>query len=229
MKKEKKILFLIVLICSIAITVIISMKLLDTTGTINQGNFRMNDIVVNSYADIKEAESEELPQNFSDLSFELSQKNKITMMIAKNIDAKRIYIDHIRYTDPLKKGNFVISQTDVEENHFIDDNLESVEIYPIEKESQYYIELNLDNIEFMKEVKSPENTKKVTFDGTFFKTLDLKKEDLAFHFDCDLNIIDTAGKKSTCKLKFSLPSEELLQNGISILRQDVSKYVFVLK
>ncbi|MDO4282102.1 MAG: hypothetical protein Q4D02_00530 [Clostridia bacterium] len=225
---KKKIIFFVIVI-SLIITVLIAMNLLDTTGDINQGNFRINDLVVNSYAKVDELDTNEKAENISDLTFNLSQNNKISILIAKNIDVSRIYLDNIKFVAPIKSGSLVLSQTGFEEEYDLNTKIESVEIYPEEKDDQYYIELNVDNVQFMNDVKAPENTKKITFDGTFLKDIDIKIEELQMSFECNLNIIDITGKKSVCSLKFKLPPEELLNNGISILRQDLSKYVFQLK
>ena len=226
---EKRIIIFFVIIISLIATVIMAMKLLDTTGEINQGNFRVNDIVINSYAKVDEKEIEEKAENISDLTFDLSQNNKITILVAKNMEASRIYIDNIKIKEPIKRGYLTFYQTDIEEVYDLNNELKSVEIYPIEKDNQYFIELNIDNIKFMTDVKGSEDMKKITFDGTFFKDLDIKIEDIEMEFSCDLNLEDTTGKKSACNLKFKLPSEGILNDGISILRQDISKYVFKLK
>lgn len=225
---NKKIIFLIVII-SLIITISVAMLLLDTTGDINQGNYRINDMVVNSYANIGENKENEEAVEISDLTFSLSQNNKITMLVAKNVDATQIYLDNIKVSEPLKKGNLSIWQTDTKEKYELNSEFKNMEISPIQKDNQYYIELNIDNIDFLTDVKAPADTKKITFDGTFFNELNIKLEDIQMKFECDLNIVDITGKKSTCKLKFNFPPEELLVDGISVLRQDISRYVFKLK
>lgn len=225
---KKKMIFFVVLI-SLIITVILAMNLLDTTGDINQGNFRVNDMVINSYAKVDEKDTNEKAESISDLTFNLSQNNKVTILIAKNVNASRMYIDNIKFEEPIKKGSLILSQTDIGGEYDLSTKLESIEIYPVEKNDQYYIELNIDNLDFMSDVKAPEDTKKITFDGTFFKDLNIKAEELQMKFECDLNIIDLTGKRSVCRLKFKFPPEDLLSNGISILRQDISNYVFELK
>ncbi len=227
MNKKKLIFF--VIIVSLIITVVVSMMLLDTTGSVNQGNFRINDMVINSYAKINEKDTNENAENISDLIFSLSQRNKIDILVAKNIEASRIYIDSIRFNEPIKKGNLNIFQTGTEQKYDLNSDLKIIEITPIQKDDQYYIELNIDNENFMDDVKAPEDTKKITFDGTFLNDLNIKADDLQMYFECKLNIVDVTGKTSICNLKFKFPSEDLLINGISVLRQDISKYNFILK
>lgn len=227
MNKKKLIFF--VIIVSLVITVLVAMTLLDTTGNVNQGNFRINDMVINSYAKINEKDTNESAENISDLTFSLSQKNKIDILVAKNIDASKIYIDNIRFNEPIKKGNLNIYQTGTEQKYELNNELKSIEITPIEKDGQYHIELNIDNLDFMDDVKAPEDTKKITFDGTFLNDLNIKADDLKMYFECKLKIVDLTGKISECNFKFKFPSEDLLINGISVLRQDISKYNFILK
>lgn len=225
---NKKLIFLIVIV-SLFITIAVSMILLDTTGDVNQGNFRINDMVINSYAKIGENKENEEAVDISELAFSLSQNNKITILVAKNIEATQIYLDNIKFSEPLKKGSLSIWQTDTKEKYELNNELKNIEITPTLRDNQYYIELNIDNTDFLTDVKAPADTKKITFDGTFLKELNIKLDDLQMNFECDLSIVDTTGKKSVCRLKFEFPPEELLVDGISVLRQDISRYVFVIK
>ncbi len=229
MDKKNFGLLLFVLTISIVITIFIAMNLLDISDEVNQGSFRVNDLVINSYATIGENEENKNAQNISDLLFNLSQNNKITFLIAKNIDADRIYIDNIKFNGPVRCGSLILYQTDSEETYDLSVPQEVIEIKPIIKDEQYFVEFNIDNKEFIKDVKAPSNTNKITFDGTFFKDIDIKTEEIEMSIEGNLNIVDVTGKICTCKFNFRFPSEELLNNGISILRQDISKYVFKLK
>ena len=229
MNKNKKISVLFLVIISIIITVCIAMFLLDTTGKVNQGNFRINDMIINSYAKVNEQESDQEQIQLSDLVFDLSQNNKISILVAKNLEAQRIYLDNFSYDFPEKMGQVILYQTDSNTSYPLNDLPEEIELNKIEQDEQYFIELNIDNVDFMTDVNAPENMQKITFDGTFLKDLNIKSSELNMKFSCDLNIIDVTGKHSKCKLKFNFPTDDLLNNGVSILRQDISKFPFILK
>ena len=57
----------------------------------------------------------------------------------------------------------------------------------------------------------------------------MKISDFVFDLSFDFNIIDTTGKKNTCKVKLNMPSQDLITDGISIIRQDLSDYNFKVK
>ena len=50
MDKVKGFLIIIIAIISVIVTILVATKLLDTTGNVNQGNFRISDVVVMSTA-----------------------------------------------------------------------------------------------------------------------------------------------------------------------------------
>lgn len=244
MSKSKKTVIIIIILVSIALVFGISVKLLDTTGKINQGNFRVNDTVVTSTIDVEEqvtatekevknteqtaateAKTEEKAENLNKLTFKLSQKNTIALLITKDVEIKEMYLDNYNVTTPSKKG---VIKTNI--NGVVTDlQTPKTILVPTEKDGQYYLEIKIDNTEFATDVKIPEGTNAVTFDGTILKLLDIKLSDIAFVAKFNLNIIDVTGKKNVCEFKFKLPNETLLTDGISITREENSNYVFSLR
>lgn len=248
MSKSKKTVIIIIILVSIALIFGISVKLLDTTGKINQGNFRVNDAVVTSTIDVEEqvistetevktteqtatteakpeAKTEEKAENLNKLTFKLSQKNTIALLITKDVEIKEMYLDNYNVSTPSKKG---VIKTNI--NGVVTDlQTPKTILVPTEKNGQYYLEIKIDNTEFATDVKIPEGTNAVTFDGTILKLLDIKLSDIAFVAKFNLNIIDVTGKKNVCEFKFKLPNETLLTEGISITREENSNYVFSLR
>ncbi|MEG0873515.1 MAG: hypothetical protein RSE00_00700 [Clostridia bacterium] len=240
MKKTKNIIIIIIIAMSIALIVGISIKLLDTTGTINQGNFRINDAVITSSVDVIEADEQEKTtqqesnaenksQGLSALTLNLSQNNKIALLVTKDMEAEQIYIDNISFRAPEKKGIFTIEQKGKEEKISLDEEIQPIKINKEIIEDQYYIELLIKNQDFLKNAKIPESNKSVTYDGTVLKILDIKLAQIQFFIKFDLNIIDKTGKKNVCKFDLELPDAELLDSGISINRENAPAYVFRVK
>ena len=62
MEKKKIFKVLIVLIVSIAIVMLVTTFLLDATGKINQGNFRVNDAVIESNLDIIQKQEDQIQE-----------------------------------------------------------------------------------------------------------------------------------------------------------------------
>lgn len=251
MNKTKNIYIIIVILVSIALIVGISIKILDTTGKINQGNFRVNDAVITSTIDVKEKEStkektetsteintetgeqvvaeENKEEGLKNLSLTLSQKNTIALLITKEIEIKEMYINNISSTVPVKKGEFSIYVNKMQEKISLENNTSKINVIPEEKDDQYYIEFKINNDEFASDLVLPESTNKITFDGTILKVLDLKLSDIVFGLKFDLNIIDSTGKLNVCKFDFKLPFEELATEGVSITRQEPSRYIFSIR
>lgn len=59
MDKVKYISIIIIAIASVVVTILVANLLLDTTGKVNQGNFRVSDVIVESSATLKEVQDEE--------------------------------------------------------------------------------------------------------------------------------------------------------------------------
>lgn len=233
MKKRRNVSIIIVIIISIALIVGISIKLLDNTGKINQGNYRLNDIVITSKIEAVESKdvektatsTDDTTKNINNLSFDLSQKNVIEFLVSKDIEAKEAYIDNISLSEPSKKGEITFGIND--KTQTIDSLKKDIELK--EKDNQYYVEINIDNNNFVKEAKIPEGTNKIALDGTILDVLSIKLSEVSLELRFDLNILDSSGKKNVCKLKFKMPSESLIKEGISVTREDKSKYIFSLR
>ena len=103
MKKNNVFLAIIIAAISIALVVLISTVVLDNSSKINEGNFRVNDAVINSTVDIKKKQKETEIAELSNMVFDISQENKLSLLITKDEKINNAYIDNIRYTAPIKK------------------------------------------------------------------------------------------------------------------------------
>ncbi len=245
MKKRRNISIIIVIIVSLALIIGISIKLLDNTGKINQGNYRLNDMVITSKIEAIESKSAKETTtstdttatntdtttanaektNINKLNFDLSQKNTIDLLITKDIEAKEVYINNVSLSEPSKKGEILLSING--ENQTIDSSKKDITLK--EKDDQYYLEIKIENNNFVKEAKIPEGTNKISLDGTILDILNIKLSDIALELRFDLNIVDSSGKNNVCKLKFKMPTEALITEGISVTREDKTNYIFSLR
>lgn len=228
MSKKKIIIAIFIAIASIAIIACVGVFLLDTSGKINQGNFRVNDLVVESTLEVIEQENQEV-KDLESLVFDISQNNKITMLVANQAEAKSIYIDNISITNPIQLGKFYLTQNNYEQQFDIANIGSQINIYPALSNGQYRIELNIKNEQCMKDVKVSSGTKSIRYDGTILSLINTKVSDLRFDLSFDLNMIDISGKKNVCSVKLSMPDDELLTNGISVLRKNVNDFIFTIK
>ena len=90
MKKNNVFLAIIIAAISIALVVLISTVVLDNSSKINEGNFRINDAVVNSTVDIKEKQEETEIAELSNMVFDISQENKLSLLITKDEKINKI-------------------------------------------------------------------------------------------------------------------------------------------
>jgi len=243
--KKKNFINSLLLIISLAIVVVICMIILDTTGKLNQGNFRVNDLVVSSTAEVldtkaqpKDADSTvqiyepvEVPiESLSDLRLDVSQKNAISFLIAKSngAEANEIYIDNIKINYPKLTENMLIYQ---KEENKIDLKTANIKL-PLEKQDkdgQYLIKINIDNINCIKETVIPETELSIVFDGTIFNILNTKISDISFDIQFNLNVVDSKGKTNICKIKLFLPNQLLVTNGVCIINENAGDFPFKIK
>ena len=226
MKKSKAMSIIIIVVVSILLILLLAKLLLDGNDDINQGSFRVNDLVIESSLDVEELTSQdENASGFDSISLNLSQRNNISMLVANKAKIKDIYIDNLSISMPKSEGNVVFYQNGAEEEK-IDISAEQIKIYQDEQEGQILINLNIDNLDFLKDVKLPSDTKMVTYDGTLIKTLNLNLNDLKIKMCYNINIVDGLGKLNVCKIDLTMPDEDLRENGISIKRKKLADFKF---
>lgn len=235
--RKNKFLLGVIAILSIAIAVVLSMYLLDTTGKVNQGSFRVNDILTYSYAQIDEVDiygnkvSEEIAVSDAGAkNFNISQNNNITIYIAKDdkITAKDIYIDNISVNYPKLTENMFL-YIDSENKINLKEKDISINIDKKEVDSQYVVKINFDNSNIIKTANLLKDRTEIKFDGSVFSLLNIKVSDIQFKLSFDINILDTNNKKNICTVKLTLPNELLITNGISIIKEDPNNFPFKVK
>lgn len=230
-KSNKALLIIFVIIVSILIMALVFYLLLNNKGRINQGTFRTNDALITSLVTVEEKQENKEQSTISDLILDLSQKNVLSLLIPKESEIKEIYIDNIKVKLPTKKGEMYITQPNSNEKTELLDDMKNkkVEIYTSEKENQYLVEIEIDNLNFAKDIKVPENTKIVKFDGTLISLTGMNVEDLLFEISFNLNIINNKDKMSVCDINLKLPGYELANAGIEVKRENLNNYIFYLK
>lgn len=228
MDKVKGLSIIIVVVVSIIITIFVAGRLLDTTGKVNQGNFRVSEITIQSGATVTEVQDKNVKiESLSGLYFDVSQTNIITLMIEANTKASSIMLDNIQVSDPIIKGTMSLTQKDYEKYDLTPD-FKSMPIRLEEKDGQYMIVLYLDNDNLITDKNVSDDKEKIPYSAEIFKLWDISVKDVQFDFSFDLIITDEAGTKSKTNIKLNMPTDETLEEGMSILRQDASKYVFTI-
>lgn len=226
MDKVKGISIIIIAVVSVIVTILIANILLDTTGKVNQGNFRVSDVIVESSATLTEVQDKDLKlEKLSDIVFDISQINTISILIESNVKATEINIENLLVTDPLLKGKMNISQKD-HHKYDITPELTSFPIYLEQEDGKYVIRLLVDNDNVITDKSVGEDIEKIQYDATIFETLGIDVSQLKFNISFDIVIKDETGKTVKTNINLTMPTDETFSKGMSILRQDVTNYIF---
>ena len=226
MDKVKGISIIIIAVVSVIVTILIANILLDTTGKVNQGNFRVSDVIVESSATLTEVQDKDLKlEKLSDIVFDISQINTISILIESNVKATEINIENLLVTDPLLKGKMNISQKD-HHKYDITPELTSFPIYLEQEDGKYVIRLLVDNDNVITDKSVGEDIEKIQYDATIFETLGIDVSQLKFNISFDIVIKDETGKTVKTNINLNMPTDETFSKGMSILRQDVTNSIF---
>lgn len=228
MDKVKGIAIIIVAIVSVIVTVLVANILLDTTGKVNQGNFRISDLVVRSSADVKEVQDENIElKKLSDMIFDITQTNQISILIDPNVKASSIRIENLNISDPALKGNIQIYQTK-DKKYDVTPELKSIDLDLQQEEEKYVVNLYINNNNVLTNQKVDETVETIQYDATMFKTLGYDISSLKFNVSFDLLITDESGNTVKTSISLNMPTDETVEAGMSILKQDTSNYIFTI-
>lgn len=228
MDKVKGIAIIIVAIVSVIVTVLVANILLDTTGKVNQGNFRISDLVVRSSADVKEVQDENIElKKLSDMIFDITQTNQISILIDPNVKASSIRIENLNISDPALKGNMQIYQTK-DKKYDVTPELKNMDLDLQQEEEKYVVNLYINNNNVLTNQKVDETVETIQYDATMFKTLGYDISSLKFNVSFDLLITDESENTVKTSISLNMPTDETVEAGMSILKQDTSNYIFTI-
>ena len=229
--KNKRVMIFFTIILSAFFVYLISLVIFNNMGKINQGAFRIHDVVVKSTVEYEELENKEGENdgNISGLKFNATQRSKIAFLIEKQKDANRIYIDNITMTIPKYAGDIFISYSDKYKINITELSGKTLEITPNDTGSGYEFEIDIDNIYFLKE-KGIENgdIDYLKYDGTMLNHMGISTSDIEIKLKFNLNI-EYENKKSICKVNLNIPNDDLIKNGISIYQLETLDFPFYIK
>ena len=221
---EKKKIFWWLVTAGVAMVILlIAVKLLFKSDSVNEGKFRVSDAILTSSAKVENKTN--LNQKWS---IDLSQNNKLSMLLvaSENAEIDSIFIDDISTS----KDNIVIYQVENENKMTITEENNKMDIeYTLDENGQILVELNILNENILKNYVIPEGTNEIVYDGRIFKTAGLGLKDIKFKISFKLIITEKTGKSNVMKVKLTLPYEELLKDGASVRRLDLSNFRFKVK
>ena len=227
--KNNRLITLIVVILVIALTTVVISIVIDNKNDVNTGNYRVVDLVTTSSIGVRDnSDINTNLESLSDIKFLLNQNNKISILTTRNDNISKIYIDNINFKEPTKKGEMSISVLNSETKWPLENGIKELEIVPEIRNNQNYIEIDLNNEAFVQDLSILENEKSLKFDGTILEKYGIDIKDVSFDISFNLNILEKNGNLNVCNLSFTLPNEDLVLNGISVIRKDIQKINFKL-
>lgn len=228
--KKNRIITLLIIVLSIALVFVVVSLVIDNTGKLNQGSYRINDIIISSSLEVKD--NSDMMQdltNLSDIRLNFTQKNKISILITKDENISKIYIDDIKVIKGTKVIDLYFSQLGVDTKQKIDENLSNIELFPIDKYDQNYFEINIDNEYFMQDLIINENLNDIRFDGTILSKYGVPYEDVKFEISFNLNILQNNGTINTCTFNLILPDAKLITEGVYVERKSLEYFNFKIQ
>lgn len=221
MKREQ--FFKICIVCLISIILLIGIyKIITTSLKVNQGKYRVADVVVTSTADIVSRTEEN-----AYLSFDASQKNTISLLIVPS-DAKTESISLENVTITGKNNSIYISQKDREEVLVSD-----IQVLPIDvqyrEDGNILLELEITNQNILTNKKLEDDVEELRYDGRVFKDAGLTLQDLTLDIDFDVKIVEENGTENILNVEMNTPNEKFLTEGYHVERMDLGSFVFKTK
>lgn len=223
MDKRKIFLWFVTMIISI-ITLLIIVKLVFKTENINEGKFRVLDVLITSTAELTDKTS----QN-GHWSLNISQKNMLSMLIKAGIDANidRVYVTEAKVN---KNKNILFYPLNSEIRLYLNNKKQDMDIeYIIDDAGNIKFDFIVLNENLLKNWEVPENVKEIICDGRIFEIAGLDIDDIEFTLSFNLNILEKNGKNNVLKVELDIPSEELLMNGAYVQRLSTRDFKFKLK
>ncbi|MBQ8043728.1 MAG: hypothetical protein IJ272_06215 [Clostridia bacterium] len=217
---KKNIFWILITVVIAVILLIIVINLVFKSDTVNEGKFRVSDVILTSSAELTNK-----TEKNGVWSIDLSQRNKLSMLVtaATGVEINKVYLSDIT----VNKGNVIFSQLDNESKITLDSTGKDLDVeYTLDENNQMLLEFVALNENILKDWVVPETTKQIVYDGRMVTTAGLELKDIQFKLKFKLNIVESTGKTNTMKVELLLPNEELVTNGADVRRLSLSEFKF---
>lgn len=215
MEKSKFFTVVITIVVSAAILMTIINIIFDNSK-INQGNFRISDTVLSSIIEL-----EDKSEGNNGWTFDVSQSNKISMLVTANSGSKikEIYLEKVAISSK-KNVNIYLEQEKYDVNyHYTEIKNKKVNIYTEEQENgSYLVEFDILNKDILSDYIVPDEIKEIRHDGTILNLAGIAISDITFDLKYNLVVVEQTGQINTCKIKISMPDKKLATEGLSVER-----------
>lgn len=224
MNKNKFFTAVITVGVSAIILLVIFNVIFNNSSKINQGKFRISDTILTSVVELEDKAELE-----NEWKFDISQNNKISMLIKadKNAEVKEVYLEKVK----VKSKNDVsiyVEQDKYEVNYeYTKIKDKKVNIYTEEtQDGIYLVEFNVKNEDVVSDFNIPDETKELRHDGTILNLAKVSISDIVFTLKYNLVIVESGGQINRCKILIEMPNSKIITEGLSVERLDSSKFNF---
>ncbi len=217
---KRKIFWVLITIIIAVISLVIVINLVFKTDKVNEGKFRVSDVILTSSAELTNK-----TEKNNVWSIDLSQKNKLSMLItaASNAQIDRIYLSNITSSG----GNVIFSQLNNESKISPDSSSKELDVeYTLDENNQMLLEFVALNENILKDWIVPGHIKQIVYDGRIITTAGLALKDIQFTLKFRLNIVESTGKTNVLKVEMLLPNKQLIINGADVRRLALSDFKF---
>jgi len=219
---KRKDFFVIVLTFIISIIVLIVLvNALMTNSKVNEGKFRVSDVLLTSTAVL-----EDTRDVTSKWTFNVHQNNKISILVIPSTDAFSAKLTDIAAT----KSGLELYQVGHEESKINIDNTKELKIVStVNEDGNVLYEIEFVNRNVLQNFEIPSETTEITHDATVFGLAGLTNKDLQYTVAFKLQIQDSTGKTSVMNISLKLPQGDIVTLGSSVNRLNLSEFVFKVK
>lgn len=220
--KKRKDFFVIIVTAIISIIVLmVLVNSLMTNSKVNEGKFRVSDVILTCSAVL-----EDTRDVTSKWTFDVHQKNKISLLIVSSEEKFSAALTNIAAT----KSGLEIYQTGDEDGKItIADNSKLNLVSTKNEDGTVLYEIEILNKNVLSDFEIPSEVTEIAHDATVFKLSEIENNDLEYTVAFKFEMIDSIGKKSVMNVNLKLPQGDIITNGSSVKRLDVTDFVFKVK
>ena len=219
--KRKNFFAIFITIFASIIILIFLVNILMTNSEVNQGKYRVADVIVTSGVILEDTREET-----NKWTFNVHQNNKISILIVPAIEKFSASITDIVAT----ASNLEIYQVGSEEGKININNTNNLNLVTSKNEDGNVLyEIEIVNGNVLNNFEIPNDITEIKHDGTMLGLAGIKNNELQYTIAFNLKLQDETGKSSIMNVNFKLPQGDITLEGSKVSRQDLSKYIFKVK
>jgi len=191
---------------------------------INQGDFRISDSILSSIVEL-----EDKSEGTNEWKYDISQNNKISMLIQTigDVNIKEIYLENVKVKSR-NDVNIYIEQTKYDISYRYEDvKNKNLDIYADNIDTgDYLLEFDIKNEDIVSNYIIPEGVNEIRHDGTVLNTASIAVSQIKFQIKYNLVILQDNNKTNKCKIELEMPDDKIAVDGFFVQRLDSSNYSF---